>query len=597
MFKNLRIGSKLIISFILIAVIAVSSGLITAILMRNSDKQYTDILRKDGFSQGDLGMALTLFTDARRTMRDIVMFHGNDEVVESAKERLNEAIVGIDEYLSNVKELLDTDQQKAIYDQMMVAIPAYKEVRAKVYELAESGTPENLAAAQTMMLQDLDPKYDAVFNSMQALMKEKISDAELMSRELSARSTSIFIGTIILVCICLVIAILFGYFISRSITKPIAVCVNRIKGLAEKGDLTSEVKSFDTKDETGELSRATAILVNDVGTMLKEQTTVMSDMANGDLTVDVKAEYVGDFMLLKESTLKILHEFNNTLNQINLSAEQVATGAIQVSNGAQALSQGTTEQAGSIQQLSATITEIADGCKDNAKHALQASEKANDVGNTLGDSMEKMAAMVDAMDAINHTADEIGKIIKTIEDIAFQTNILALNAAVEAARAGSAGQGFAVVADEVRNLASKSAEASKNSATLIEQSLKAVESGVVLAKQTSEALQSTVVGAQAITDRIKKISIASEEQAEGVEQIRQGMDQISIVVQTNSATSEESAAASEELSGQAHMMRELVSHFKLKDDINNEPVMQHGEEFIQNYEEEQGFQSEIDGKY
>jgi len=339
-----------------------------------------------------------------------------------------------------------------------------------------------------------------------------------------------------------------------------------------EGDLHSEVKVFDTKDEAGELSQAVHNLVTGVNVILTDQARVLNAMADGDLTQKLEAPYAGDFMQLRDSVEAMKKSLNETLGQINESTEQVATGADQVSQGAQSLSQGTTEQAGAIEELAATVAEIADGSKENAENARAASDKVGEVGSELKESQEKMADMVSAMQEITNTSNEIGKIIKTIEDIAFQTNILALNAAVEAARAGAAGQGFAVVADEVRNLASKSSEASKNSAALIEQSLRAVENGSQIASQTAGALDGAVDGAQKVIDRIDAINNASNTQSSAVEQVRVGMDQISTVVQTNSATSEESAAASEELSGQAQLMKELVSRFKLQG-YNRKDVM------------------------
>lgn len=227
-----------------------------------------------------------------------------------------------------------------------------------------------------------------------------------------------------------------------------------------------------------------------------------------------------------------------------------------------------------MEELAATINEISNQVKSNAENAHNVNKLADDVGLKMTESNQQMQTMIEAMKEISSSSSEIGKIIKTIEDIAFQTNILALNAAVEAARAGEAGKGFAVVADEVRNLASKSAEASKNTAVLIESSILAVEKGTKIADETAHTLLESVEGAQKVTRTIDQISKASEEQASSISQITQGIDQISNVVQTNSATAEESAAASEELSGQAQILKGLISQFKLKDMGSAPMVMQ-----------------------
>ena len=289
-------------------------------------------------------------------------------------------------------------------------------------------------------------------------------------------------------------------------------------------------------------------------------------MVSGDFTVDsvCEEEYTGGFHPLLISFRGIAEKLNDTMQQISQSSTQVASGSEQVSNGAQALSQGATEQASSVQELAATINEISSRVNQNADSAQQANAKAGNVSAEMNVSNDKMQQMIKAMGDISNCSNEIGKIIKTIEDIAFQTNILALNAAVEAARAGTAGKGFAVVADEVRNLASKSAEASKNTSDLIENTLKAVERGTQIADETAHTLFQAVSDVNEMTGIIGQISEASSAQADSISQITMGIDQISSVVQTNSATAQESAAASEELSSQSQLMKSLVGRFKLK---------------------------------
>ena len=275
-------------------------------------------------------------------------------------------------------------------------------------------------------------------------------------------------------------------------------------------------------------------------------------------------DYVGEFAKMKTAMQNISKTLTATLTQINLAADRVSTGSDQISGGAQALSQGATEQASSIQELSATITDIAEHVKSNAANAEQSSKMANELEREIVLSNDQMQQMISSMHEISNTSNEIGKIIKTIEDIAFQTNILALNAAVEAARAGAAGKGFAVVADEVRNLAGKSADAAKNTTALIEKSIKAVESGVLIADKTAQSLTTVVSSARTVTGNIDKISAATKEQASSISEISMGVEQVSSVVQTNSATAEESAAASQELSSQAQMLKTLAGRFRFK---------------------------------
>jgi len=291
----------------------------------------------------------------------------------------------------------------------------------------------------------------------------------------------------------------------------------------------------------------------------------LDSLAEGDCTVETHEDYKGDFVTIKTALNTIVSNLNRMFSDINQSADQVASGADQVSSGAQALSQGATEQASSIEELSASITEIAGQVNQNATNSAAANKTSIEASAEVTHGNEQMQQMIGAMVEISDSSKQIGKIIKTIEDIAFQTNILALNAAVEAARAGTAGKGFAVVADEVRNLASKSAEAAKNTTVLIESSIKAVENGTKIADETGKSLSVIIEGVQKTSDLIAEISKSSNEQATAINQVTQGVDQISAVVQTNSATSEESAATSEELSGQAQVLKDTLAFFKLKE--------------------------------
>lgn len=371
--------------------------------------------------------------------------------------------------------------------------------------------------------------------------------------------------TIILMVVFLAISSYMAYRLARQIGEPVKDCAQRLRLLAE-GDLDTPVHEIHTGDETQILADSARTLVQGFRLMIQDMDEMLAEMSRGNLTADSKCEeaYVGGYRGLLDSARKLSAQLSDTLRQINQSADQVSAGAEQVSAGAQALSKGATEQASAIEELAATINDISGKIIATADRAGDVHSQSSETGREVEQCNEQMLELVNAVRDIGESSSQIGKIIKTIEDIAFQTNILALNAAVEAARAGTAGKGFAVVADEVRNLASKSAEASKSTSVLIEGSARSVEKGMKIADETAASLQKAVISTENTVKAVDKITEATAEQSQAVSQVTQGVDQISSVVQTNSATAEESAAASEELSGQAVILKELVGQFKTR---------------------------------
>lgn len=372
------------------------------------------------------------------------------------------------------------------------------------------------------------------------------------------------------VIVMIVLAVLSLIFINsvvvvflRRTLKPIDGVVAAAQNIAAGNlDVQMEIKS---NDEIGLLSKTFVEMGQNLKRIIQDINYLLGQMSQGNFQVesDCQDKYTGEYRYIYEAMHNIRLNLSSTLLEIDEASEQVSTGASQVADASQALSQGATEQASSIEELSATITEISERIKQNAANAAEANSLSQEAGIGISESNQKMTEMTEAMNEIANTSNEIGKIIKTIDDIAFQTNILALNAAVEAARAGSAGKGFAVVADEVRNLAGKSAEAAKNTTALIENAISAIGSGTKIADETAQALRMVVKKAEISTGKIAEIAEASNVQADAITQITTGIDQISAVVQTTSATSEESAATSEELSAQAVNLKSLVGKFQL----------------------------------
>ncbi|MGN0692982.1 MAG: methyl-accepting chemotaxis protein [Oscillospiraceae bacterium] len=375
--------------------------------------------------------------------------------------------------------------------------------------------------------------------------------------------TSVVISAVIMAVTCAIAAAIAVIF-SKKLADPIVLCSERIVKLSE-GDLSSQVPVVTSRDETKQLADSTAIVVSQLNSIFKDIERILEEISKGDLAVDSRENqqlYVGDYSQLVEYIELIKNRLSHTMYQINTAGEQVSAGSDQVSSGAQALAQGATEQASSIEELAATIEVIAGQIKENAANAEDAMNKTNAAGGEMQNAISRMDDLVSAMNDISRSSDETKKIIQTIEDIAFQTNILSLNAAVEAARAGEAGKGFAVVADEVRNLAGKSAEAAQNTTALIESTVSTIRRGTALVDEVAEKMTGVSDAAKAVAEINSKISEASKNTADSITQITIGVEQISEVVQANSATSEESAAASEELSGQANTLKQLISQFR-----------------------------------
>ncbi len=385
--------------------------------------------------------------------------------------------------------------------------------------------------------------------------------------ELTGASDTIRTTLIIVFAAMLVLTFAAVLAATIIIVKPI----NKIKDAAQQiseGNffVTVDVRS---KDEIGELANAikkTVARLSNYVLYIDEITDVLTSISDGDLTFALRNEYIGEFSSIKDALMKISDSLNRTMANINNAAEQVTNGSMQVSGASQALSQGSTQQATAVEELSATIKEVNDQVVHNADNAKNANSLSLETVNSVEKCSELMRNMLGAMEQIHAASSNIAKIIKVIDDISFQTNILALNAAVEAARAGAAGKGFAVVADEVRNLATKSAQAAKNTTELIESSITAVGKGVDIAQKTANALEDIVADCNKSSKLINDITVATDDQATALMQITQSVDQISAVVETNSATAQQTAAASQELSSQSEMLRKLTSHFKLKGD-------------------------------
>lgn len=563
MLKNMKIRTKLIISFVIISLISTISGVVANIMMGNLNNQHHNTLLYYGFTQGDIGKAIMTIADYDKQVRDVIGFKDTVQM-KKALAKLEEDEQLYNTYAAEISANLQLEDEIAQYAKISAAYDAYITTSKPIIEQGNTFDATEISRAQAAAIRDLDPLYEKLYTAWEELLILKETEGDGASATLSSMANTASIVSIGITIVSVAASVIFGLLIAGGISKPISACVKRLQGLSQ-GDLSSPVNVTGAKDETGLLMEALYTTADSLQQIINDLSALLAELADGNLTADTEREnlYMGDFSPLLDSLRKTISSQNEAMRTIFDASGQVSMGSEQVSAGAQSLSQGATEQASAVEELSATISDVLDVVQTNADNARAAGELAEKASEQMDASNRQMQHMVAAMDEIAESSAQIGEIIKAIEDIAFQTNILALNAAVEAARAGEAGKGFAVVADEVRQLAEKSAEASQNTSALIEGSVTAVERGKEIADETAARLAEAVESAEQVTKNVELISDASAKQASALMQVSSGVEQISCVVQTNSATAEQSAAASEELSGQADLLKNLVGKFTI----------------------------------
>ncbi|WP_320988837.1 methyl-accepting chemotaxis protein [Hungatella sp.] len=558
--RDLKVSKKLTISYTIILTLLIMSCVVSIV----------DFIRLGGqietFYDGPFTVndsASVINSNFERMQKSVYRSISNtdSEIVKEAITDARNSAAIIQEQLPVVKTHFMGDQQ--IIDRLDAALAKLAPMREHVLTLASEN--QKAEAAEYMEHNNIIAIQEAQVE-LNSLIESGNKKGENLVSGLREKQAMAVFTVIILGGISVAVSVVFGVYITHGITQPVTELEQAARAMA-KGEFSTVRVAYDSRDELGSLAGDIRSMVKTLTDVIQNETYILNEMAEGNFSVHSERDeyYIGEFEQLMRSMKKINRGLSELLLQISQSADNVAASSEQVSSGSQNLAQGTTEQAVSVEELTGMMSEISDQAYRNSRDAQEASEKAQMVKENATESSRSMQEMVKAMAEISGKSDEIRKIVKTIEDFSFQTNILALNAAVEAARAGDRGKGFSVVANEVRSLANQSSAASKSTAALIQSSLQAVENGRKIANETDNALAEVVSGIDNVSELLFHITDASSKQFDANRQVTENINLISEVVQTNSATAEECAAASEELASQAQLLRELVSHFKLAD--------------------------------
>lgn len=562
---ELKIRERLSKSYLQVIFIASISAIVGIIALLVMTRMYNNALNNYGFSQGDIGKAMTAFSGARSEVRAAVGYMDED-IISDAKDTYYTRKDSFQQYLDDIESSMVTQAGKDAYNQIVKDLDGYWDLSDQLIEEGSTTDQEISKKVQRREADELGPAYQVVYNDLKNLMNIYVQKGDQIESVLAVMGIIAVIIMIAVIILSILSGRRYGNQIADGISKPLQQISERLKTFAE-GDLDSEFPEHDAKDEVAEMIETARKMADNLNVIISDSGKLLNEMADGNFAVATEHEerYTGKFNDLLVGIRNMNRKIDESLRQVEETAEQVSLGSGNMAEAAQSLAEGATEQAGAVEELQATIADITANVEHTAENLQKSHADARKYADDADHSREQMHAMVEAMQRISESSMKIENIISELEDIASQTNLLSLNASIEAARAGEAGKGFAVVADQIRKLAEQSAASAVSTRELIEGSIHDVEEGNKAVALVSETLDEVIKGINDIADTSKSLSENSQSQATAMEQAEQGVNQISEVVQSNSAMAQETSATSEELSAQAETLDNLVKQFKLRE--------------------------------
>ena len=562
---NMKIQKRLTTSFLIVAAILSVAGIIAAIASFILGRQYASAMVSYGFAQGDVGKMMTEFSNLRSDTRAIIGYEDPDTIKEiyadyqTVRAEFEDAMV-------SVGEGLVSEEAKRSYSELETAVDKYFQIEAEVQEMTDSGGEGSLAA-QEKAISEMGPAYEEAYKCMEAIMDSKTTTGTNLNRTLSIVVYVVVAAVVLLVVLGVIIAMNLGNKVAVGIAKPTVELSDRFDKFS-KGDLESEFPVYNRPDEVGDMMKSGREMSRVLCGVIQDLDQALDKLASGDWTATSQHPdlFIGDLASIAQGMDKTIIKMNEALHSIRDVSEQVSVGASGLAEAAQSLAEGATDQAGAVEELQATIANITEAVNHTAEKTKESYEQAQEYSEKADASRGEMERLMEVMGRINETSQQIGNIISEIEDIASQTNLLSLNASIEAARAGEAGKGFAVVADQIGKLADQSGKSAVDTRRLIEGILQEIESGNDVAGHAASSIAEVVEGVNQIAGTVSGLAQVSSEQAESMGQVEIGINQISEIVQSNSAAAQELSATSEEMLAQAETMTNLEKQFTLKED-------------------------------